>query len=172
MIDWEAAEAVLLRAAREQLADFLDEFDRDDLYGLGFFASSYEGVALVAAGRRAMDEQLRSYRAQFGPPDDEFAFRWDIGNWQFPAGLEYGQQEFDAAWAEFAEALKDDCDDANEPLLIGLCERVLARLAAEGTFATVPDLEGLIVLGPDDPSEVVPDRKRRLDPIVPRRSNA
>lgn len=172
MFDWEAAEEVLYAISKEQVARFLGRGDCGDLYGIGFFCDPIEGVMLVANTRRYLSASLREYVEQIDATDEE-TLRWDIGNWEFPAGLALSteeQMEFDAAWERLGRPHEEHDEDRDQVALEELCARVLRRLCDEKVFSDAHSLEGLVVLGPDDPPGDVLVKKRRLDSILNRRS--
>lgn len=178
MIDWEAAEDALVTIARNQILAFQDEVDCSDLYGLGFFADLLEGLQLVANFRDHHESNLLAYQAEWGPTDAD-VYRWEIGNWQYPAGLDVDNETFDAVWEPFREPLMEAVTAAESQAfedrcvehLENLCIRVLDRLESESVFAGLAALEGLTVLGHDDPAEVIIPKKQRLDWILHRPGN-
>jgi hypothetical protein len=170
MFDWKAAEEILYAISKEQVARFLGRIDCDDLYGLGYFCDLNEGVMLVAGTRRHLTASLREHVERFGPTDEE-TFRWDVGNWEYPAGLALSteeQMEYDAAWERIGRPLAETGDDRDPGHLEDLCVRVLRRLCNEGAFAAARRLEGFMVLGPDDSPEAVLLKKRHLDMVLER----
>jgi hypothetical protein len=172
MFDWGAAEEVLFTTSKDQVARFLGRVDCDDLYGLGYFCDPIEGVMLVANTRRFLATTLGEYVERFGPTDEE-TFRWDIGNWEYPAGLALSaeeQMEFDATWEKLGRPISDLGDEPDQEALEGLCARVLERLWDEGVFWAAQRLEGFVVLGPDDRREDVLVKKRHLDRVLSRRA--
>jgi hypothetical protein len=170
MFDWEAAEEVLYAISKEQVVRFLGGVNCDDLYGLGYFCDPIEGVMLAANTRRHLAASLREYAERFGPADEE-SFRWDIGNWEYPAGLAFSaeeQMEFDAAWERLGRPISVSEDDRDQEPLEELCIRVLGRLCGEGVFSAARQLEGFVVLGSDDSPEDVLVKKRHLDNVLNR----
>lgn len=163
--NWAEAEEALYRISKDQFTGFLRRADTGDLYGLGFFCDPIEGVMPVANSRSFHDAGFRRYVEQGGTTDEE-TFRWDIGSWEFPAGLAASteeQMEFDVRWERLWRRLGEPEDDRTPGLLEGLCIRVLRRLTGEGVFSEARDIEGFIVLGPDDRAEDVLKKKGRLD---------
>jgi hypothetical protein len=169
MFDWEAAEQVLYAISKAQLTRFLGHVDCDDLYGLGYFCDPIEGVMLVANTRTSHDAGLLEFIGRFGPTDEE-TYRWDIGNWEYPAGLEVSsaeeQMEFDSAWQGLGRPITSAGDELDQERLEGLCIRVLTRLREDGAFSAARNLEGFVVLGPDDSDGDVLVKKRRLDQVL------
>jgi hypothetical protein len=169
MFDWEAAEHVLYTISKLQVMRFLGHADCDDLYGLGYFCDPIEGVMLVANTRSSHDAGLREFIERFGPTDEE-TYRWDIGNWEYPGGLAVSsteeQMEFDAAWEALGRPTSGAGDKPDQERLEGLCIRVLMRLRDDGVFSAARDLEGFVVLGPDDSDGDVLVKKRRLDEVL------
>jgi hypothetical protein len=90
--DWAGAEEALNRLSKEQFARFLERVDRCDLYGLGFFCDPIEGVMPAANTRSFHAACFREY-VEGGGRTDEETFRWDTGNWQYPAGLASSTEE-------------------------------------------------------------------------------
>jgi hypothetical protein len=168
--DWADAEEALYRISKDQFTGFLRRTDRGDLYGLGFFCDPIEGVMPVANSRSFHDASFRQY-VERGGTTDEGTFKWDIGNWEYPAGLASSteeQMEFNARWEGFRGLLSQSDDDRTQEMLEDHCIRVLRRLCDEGVFSDARDIEGLIVLGPDDRAEDVLAKKGRLDGILDR----
>ncbi len=170
--DWSEAEEALYRMSRDQFAGFLRRADRGDLYGLGFFCDPIEGVMPVANTRSFHDASFRRYVERGGTTDEE-TFRWDIGNWEFPAGLAASteeQMEFDARWERSWRWHKEPDDDRTSSLLEDRCVKVLIRLKDEGVFAEARNIQGFIVLCPDDRGEDVLKKKSMLDDLLGRPS--
>lgn len=172
-INWIEAKETLLVLARLQLATFLESEEREDVYGIGFFCDSYQGsVCLVANTNSFHSRKFHEYIAEFGSGEgheDETTFRWDIGNWKYPAGLV--PDAFNAGWEKFEAALKDATfagagDDQDQERLESLAAAILACLVDEGAFAHAPALEGFNVLGPDDPQQSVLVKKSKFDTLV------
>ena len=168
MFDREAAEHVPYAISKVRVTRFLGHEDCDDLDGLGYFRDPIEGVMLVANTRSSHDAGFREFIDRFGTADEE-TYRWDIGNRRYPGGLAVSsteeQMEFDAAWAELGRPISGAVDEVDQGRLEGLCIRVLKRLRDDGVFSAARNLEGLVVLGPDDSSVDVLVKKRRLDRI-------
>ena len=170
--DWTEAEEALYRISKDQFTGFLRRADTGDVYGLGFFCDPIEGVMPVANTRSFHDAGFRQYVEQGGTTDEE-TFRWDIGNWEFPAGLAASTEEqigFDAQWERIWGRLGKPADDRTSGLLEDLCIRVLRRLTGEGVFSEARNIEGFIVLGPDDRGEDVLKKKSMLDDLLGRPS--
>lgn len=169
MFDWKAAEEVLDVISKEQLVRFLDGVDCDDIYGLGYFCDLLEGVMLVANGRRSFAESLGECGWRSGSTDYE-VFRWDIGNWEYPAGVALSSTEeqiqFDEAWENLGSPRSGDDDDRDQKRLEELCIKVLRRLIDDNAFAAADHLEGFMILGPDDLPEDVLSKKKRLDALL------
>jgi hypothetical protein len=168
--NWAEAEEALYRISKDQFTGFLRRADTGDLYGLGFFCDPIEGVMPVANTRSCHDAGFRQYVEQGGTTDEE-TFRWDIGNWEFPAGLAASteeQMEFDAHWERIWSRFTEPKDDRTPGLLEDLCIRVLRRLIDEGVFWDARGIEGFSVLGPDDRAEDVLAKKARLDDLLKR----
>jgi hypothetical protein len=169
MFDREAAERVLYTISKVQFTRFLSHVDCDDLYGLGYFCDPLEGVMLVANTRSSHDAGLREFIERFGPTDEE-AYRWDIGNWKYPGGLAVSsteeQMEFDAAWEGLGRPISGAGDEDDQECLEVLCIRVLTRLCDDGVFWAARNLEGFVVLGPDDSDLDVLVKKRHLDRVL------
>lgn len=172
-INWIEAEETLLLLARRQLATFRQSDEREDVYGFGFFCDSYQGsVCLVANTNSFHHRAFQEYIAEFGSREgheDETTFRWDIGNWKYPAGLV--ADGFNAGWEKFETALKDATfagagDDQDQERLERMAATILACLVEEGAFAHACTLEGFIILGPDDPRQSVLVKKSKFDNLV------
>jgi hypothetical protein len=196
MIDFDDAEETLYVISKQQLARYSGRADLDDVYGLGYFCSTFEGVMLVANTRSCHLASWREYKEEYpGTLEEEFEQRWDdrsfaflaesgmsdediykwwIGNWEWPAGFDlYGSEErsaFDDAWEVYSEPLSRSEDDDEElsTRLQELCIRVLRRLKDDGDFALVKNLEGFMILGPDDMEEQLVSMKQYLDEILMR----
>ena len=134
----------LFALAKDQLLLFSKQ--AHDLYGFGFFCDALSGdVFLVANTRGFHDESVKKLTSPaFGP-----SFKWDIGNWKWPAGLfpssSNEQREFDVAWARARGAVKDLSQGALEDC----CNAVLMELY-NMRESPLNGVEGLIVLGPED----------------------
>jgi hypothetical protein len=174
MFDWDHAEEVLYAISKDHLTRFLGQQGRDDIYGLGFFCDLIEGVMLVANTRACHDSSFQESKNWSEKPN-EALFRWDIGNWEYPAGLfpsdSEEQAEFDRVWKEVGVPVAySDEDERTQRLLEALCGKVFKRLAEAGVLTPARGLEGLVVLGPDDEDKAILTKKKRLDPILKRRS--
>jgi hypothetical protein len=167
MFDWADAEDGLHRISKKQVVQFLNESEKGDVYGFGFFCDAYDGtVLLVASTEQYHLSSLRDFEARFGPTDPE-VFKWDIGNWKYPAGLfpssSAEQSEFDVAWKEYQELLSQIENDDKQGMLEDVCFKVLRRLIHEGAFSTALSVKGVTILGPLALQENVLEKKKRLD---------
>jgi hypothetical protein len=147
MFDWEAAEEILYAISKEQVARFLGRADPGDLYALGYFCDPIEGVMLVANTRRHLIASLREYMERFGPTDEE-TLRWDIGNWEYPAGLASSTEEqmkFDATWGKLGRPTLGSGNARDQAALEDLCVRVLRRLCKEGAFGAGPAHTNMLI---------------------------
>jgi hypothetical protein len=172
MFDWAAAEDGLHRISKKQVVHFLNGAEQDNVYGFGFFCDGYDGTVLLVANTEQYHlSSLRDFEARFGPTDPE-VFRWDIGNWKYPAGLfpssSVEQRGFDTAWNEYREPLSEIENDKKQEMLEDLCSGVLMRLFNEGVFSTDSSLMGFTVLGPDDGQEIVLEKKKRFNGLLQR----
>lgn len=170
MFDWAAVEDGLHRISKKQVGQFLNRAEQDDVYGFGFFCDGYDrAVLLVANTEQYHQNSLRDFEARFGPTDPE-VFRWDIGNWKYPAGLfpssSVEQREFDTAWNEYQEPLSEIENDKKQEILEDLCSGVLMKLFNEGAFSTASSLMCFTVLSPDDGQEIVLEKKKRFDGLL------
>ena len=169
MFDRVAAEDGLFRTSKRQIDRFLAEGEQDGLYGFGFFCDAFdETVLLVANTEQFHLTSIRSFEAEFGPTDPEI-FRWDIGNWKYPAGLfppvTAEQNLFEVLRKESLEPLSEVDGDDKQGMLEEICFNVLRRLIRGRTFSPVSTLRGVTVLGPTLLLENVLDRKKRLDSL-------
>ena len=170
MFDRAAAEDALHRISKRHVSQFLNGPDGCDTYGFGFFCDAYDGtVCLVANTQQYHLTSLRNFGAQFGPVDRDL-FRWDIGNWKYPAGLfsssSAEQREFYETWKECQVALSQIENDDNQERLEDICFKVLRRLIHEGAFSMAPTGGGVMILGPTALRQNVLERKKRLDRLL------
>ena len=167
MLDWSAARETLHKISKKHLHQFFVEQAAEEVYGFGFFCDAFQGsVYLVANSLGFHQRKLKDFISQFGPTDEQ-TFKWEIGNWQFPGGLFRSsspeQIEFDSAWNPVRQSLEQMDGNGKQDVLEEVCIGVLERLIQEDTFSPAVDVQGFIVLGPDDRSEVVMVKKHRLD---------
>ena len=159
MLDWSAAKETLYRISKKHLRQFLAGQVVKEFYGFGFFCDAYQGsVYLVANSLEYHHRTFKDFITQYGTTDEQ-TFKWDIGNWEFPGGLFRSsspeQMEFDSAWNPIRQSLEQMDGDGKQDVLEDVCIGVLERLIQEDTFSPAVDVQGFIVLGPDDRSEVV-----------------
>jgi hypothetical protein len=169
MFDWTAAENLLFHISTRQVAQFLAGPDKDDVYGFGFFCDALTGVCFVANTEPFHLASLRDFESRFGPTEPEI-FRWEIGNWKYPAGLfpssNPEQREFDDGWRENRKTLAAIAENATQTMLEKVCVNVLRRLTQDGAFSAAPGIKGFMVPSPDDPREVVMAKKKLLDTLI------
>ena len=153
--------------AKEQFGLLFHGAEKDDVYGVGFFCDISVGDALcVANTEQYYQSSLRAFEAQFGAANAD-QFRWDIGNWKYPAGLpSVSSEDFHADWRPYQESLRELADDQAQQKLEQMCGSVLERLCDEGIFSGARGLEGFNILGPDDPANVVLAKRQRLQSLL------
>lgn len=161
-VNWHSAEGTLYWNSKKEVVAFLQQVKPEEVYGVGFFCSTFEGVGLAA-------NTFEHHRTSFADDLDkgrrfEARYRWDIGNWKYPSGLLTGEerQAFDEEWKPFQELLKMMDDEGQQPLE-KMCARVLKRLLAAGVFAECVRLEGFTVLGPDDPENAILKKRKKVE---------
>ncbi len=172
MFDWAAAEDRLHRISKKQVVHFLNGAEQDNVYGFGFFCDGYDGTVLLVANTEQYHlSSLRDFEARFGPTDPE-VFRWDIGNWKYPAGLfpssSAEQNEFEDAWKEYREPLSQIDNDDKQGMLEDVCFKVLRRLIQGRAFSDTPSVRGIMILGPLALEESVLEKKKRLNSLLQR----
>jgi Uncharacterised protein family UPF0047 len=166
MFDWAAAEDRLHCIAKKHVGQFLNGAEQSDVYGFGFFCDAYNGTALLVANTEQYYlSSLRDFEARFGPANAE-VFKWDIGNWEYPAGLfpssSAEQDEFEDAWKkEYQEPLSQIENDDKQSMLEEVCFKVLRRLIQARVFSAVPSVKGVTILGPTALKENVLEKRRR-----------
>ncbi|MBP3956059.1 DUF4303 domain-containing protein [Gemmata sp. G18] len=170
MFDRVAAEDRLYCISKKQIAQFLNGVEQDNVYGFGFFCDGYDGTVLLVANTEQYHlSNFLEYEARFGATDSEF-FRWDVGNWKYPAGLfsssSTEQSEFEDAWKEHREPLSQTENEAKQEILEDICFKVLKRLVQERTFSGIPGVKGVTVLGPLALQESVLEKKKSLDRLL------
>ena len=168
---WHDAKQTLLRISRAELQSFFQSDRSQDVYGVGFFChNSYGDVLLVANTADYHRASFQGYVEQFGICN-EIEYKWNIGNWQYPAGIAAGpnQQspEYSRSWAPYQKiidemTMSEAVDHAGDQLR-NLCCEVLQSLISEGLFdARLPHL-GFTVMDVDDPDSVGPETMKRFD---------
>jgi hypothetical protein len=174
---WHDAKQTLLRISQSEIQSFLQTARSRNIYGIGYFChNSYGDVLLVANTTDYHKDSFRRYVERFGPCDED-DFRWDIGNWQYPAGIATGpgQQSFDyqSSWEPFRRAIDqtttDETVDHRGALLRNLCLDVLQSLITKGIFDRyLPNL-GFTVMDVDDPGTAGLETKKSFDSFVSNR---
>ena len=95
------------------------------------------------------------------------AFRWEIGNWEYPAGLfpsaSLEQREYAMDWQEFEQSMAELALPDHQERLELLALKVLKRLIDEGVFSQATSLKGYTILGPDDTQALLLKKKSRVD---------
>jgi hypothetical protein len=170
MSDWAAAEDGLHRISKKQVVQFLNGAEQDNVYGFGFFCDGYDGTVLLVANTEQYHlSSLCDFEARFGPTDPE-VFRWDIGNWKYPAGLfpssSVEQNEFEDAWKESQEPLSQIDNDDKQEILEDVCFKVLERLIQGRAFSDTTSVKGVMILGPLALQGSVLEKKKRLDSLL------
>src|SRR5437667_7730391 len=89
--------------------EYLNQFRQSsgsDFYGVGFFCDAYSGDVLVVANS---EDYHREAFGRHSGTSSEDRFRWEIGNWNYPAGLfpssSAEQRAFEEKWAKIKKRL-------------------------------------------------------------------
>ena len=174
---WHDAKQTLLRISQPEIRTFLQSDRSRGLYGIGYFChNSYGDVLIVANTTDFHRDSFRGYVEEFGPCHED-EFKWDIGNWQYPAGIANGpgQQspDYQSSWEPFRKTIDqptvNGAVDHPGAQLRNLCCDVLQSLITKGIFdAYLPNL-GFTVMDVDDPGTAGPATKMDFDSFVSNR---
>jgi hypothetical protein len=157
--DWGTAKSTLLRISALEIAEFLRSDRFDGVYGFGYFChNSYGSVLLTANTTDHHEQSYHDFVSKFGRYDKDH-FKWDIGNWKYPAGIGQGpgqqSDQYQRGWRPFAGAI--DAAMASEASpgleLRGFCIAVLRQLLHDGVFQKRTQSLGFTVMDVDDREE-------------------
>ena len=158
--DWQAARSALLQVSALEISDFLQSDRAVGVYGIGYFChNSYGNVLLVANTDEYHDKSYREFVQRWGPYEEDH-YRWEIGNWCFPAGIASkgpGQvsEQYSSGWAPYEKVIDGAMGDDDSPglRLRDFCVETLRQLIRDGVFQdSIPHL-GFTVMDVDDPDE-------------------
>jgi hypothetical protein len=160
IFSWKAAEEKLYDLSKNQILQYEEESDKDDVYGFGFFCDAFDGIVYLVANITQFHlYEYHRHQESVGRSDPE-VFKWYPGNWDLPGGLfpsnSVQQHEFDRAWQEYGQKLSllEGGEDERQVALEELCLNVLKRLIHDGAFSAFSNLEGVTIIGPFDSPEM------------------
>jgi hypothetical protein len=138
----------LLALSLPHIRLFIDKYG-SGFYGFGFFCDASNGLVYLVANSEEFHQESFNNMLSLMNTANEDQFKWDIGNWQFPAGLfpsaSAEQRQFERGWVE----IRNKSPELTQKDLEKCCKAVLMKLHGISD-SPLAGIEGLIVLGPDD----------------------
>jgi hypothetical protein len=158
IFDWQTAKETLLSISFSEIEAFLASPRTRHVYGIGYFChNSYGHVLLVANSTDYHERAFRDFCQKYGLCDED-EFKWQIGNWEYPAGIAEGcgqqSKQYTEGWRPYREkieaALTADIDNHPGGFLREACSEVLRKLIRNGAFRSASQPLGFTVMDVDD----------------------
>ena len=165
MIDWQKIERVLVDSSEPAIKAFFELHPRESVSAIGYVFelwNCYPSFDLVANTRDYYQRSITEYRRKWpdsDTTDDEF--RWNSGNFQYPACLIIGN-ELGPEWESESErlhalaAVEEHFDEVHTGI-VRICTGSLVALAQRGVFGDFNTID-FIVQEYDDRWSTVKER--------------